>query len=209
MEATAEQDLICLEEWLDGSASPEQVEALRRRIAAEPALADTLDRLKAERETRSRVWSWIEPSQAEGDRCSEAAMRLIREGRPQQRAAVGWMPFLRGAAMAAACATFFIAGWAVRSGGSGADLVIAKPRASSTTGMETPATWSPQQMAARPPVRDNLYHVAVTDEAGNVVAFQPFEQKEQAKRFADDLARWQANRQQAQQGRLLRVADEF
>jgi hypothetical protein len=120
------------------------------------------------------------------------------------------MPFVRGAAMAAACATFFIAGWAVRGGRyDGSDLRIAKSGLGATPTFERPANWTPPQTANRMPPRDNLYHVAVTDEAGNVVAFQPFDQKDQARRFADDLARWQANRQQAQQGRLLRVADEF
>jgi hypothetical protein len=56
---------------------------------------------------------------------------------------------------------------------------------------------------------NGTYRVALTDSGGNVLAVQTFSRPDEAQRFATDLAQWQATQQQARQGQLKLVSDQF
>jgi hypothetical protein len=96
----------------------------------------------------------------------------------------------RGPAVAAACLVFFLAGWFVRGQAVAGSPGVKSPLAVTEAGSDGA-------------------QVALTDEDGNIVAVQKFPGIDQARQFAEDLTRWRAKHQQAQKGRVVRVADEF
>src|SRR5678816_3922940 len=84
-----ERDYELLDAHLDDALSPIDVEHLRTRLAAEPELAATLERLRSERATRAQVWRSMEPTASEAIAVASAAIgrgrraELMRRGRRQ------------------------------------------------------------------------------------------------------------------------------
>lgn len=116
MDAVVEQDLDLLEEYLDGALTPDEVERLQFRLAAEPGLAAALAEAREQRETRAAVWNALEPSDAE-------VQRLVSRVAAAGRRRATWnrvQRYTRFATTAAACLLIgFFAGWLGRDRGPG------------------------------------------------------------------------------------------
>ena len=56
---------------------------------------------------------------------------------------------------------------------------------------------------------DNTAQVALTDENGNVIAVQRFEDPRKARQFADDVDKWQSRRRRAETREYLQSSGEF
>lgn len=106
----SEQELERLESYLDGECAPEDEQALRRRLDAEPALAWELEQLRADRSARGTFFASLE---ADEETSARVFHNVRREIRRRQTRIVHWKRFCYGTA-AAACvlAAFFAgAGW--------------------------------------------------------------------------------------------------
>jgi hypothetical protein len=116
--AVPEQLLEQLEEYLDGALAPDEVERLNVRLAADPELAELLDELRAERETRALVWRANEPTQASA---TALADRVITAAHRNTRREFNWGRLGRSAqfgSAAAACLLLgFFFGWLGRDRG--------------------------------------------------------------------------------------------
>lgn len=107
----SDNDLQVMEEWLDGELPEGQVEALRRRLSSEPDLAQAMQRIRDERQARSRLFTLLEPGDAEAETQIGQLRRAVR------REDV-WALRVRGlqkvASLAAAIVVVFMAGWISR-----------------------------------------------------------------------------------------------
>lgn len=68
MNVVSDQDLELLEQYLDGALSPEETLRVEARLSDESELADALNELDDERTARAKVWSSLEPTQAQADK---------------------------------------------------------------------------------------------------------------------------------------------
>jgi anti-sigma factor RsiW len=167
-------DLALLESYLDGELSSAELQSLQGRLHGDPELSGALSRLSADYTVRQAVWSSLEGNNAECDRMARKVKRAVRRASLWERSKNA----IRVGAAVAACLVCFVAGWVGR--GSAA---TASPR----NGTGTVATTE----------EPAVYEVALTDEQGNITAVQKFNRLEDAKAFAADVGKWQA--EQAQQ----------
>ena len=162
-----EADIKLLEVFLDGESSPPEMGEVRGRLAVEPALAEALRNLQAERSVRSALFTAIEPAPAEVERFIGDVRATIRH-REGRRVRFVWIR--RAGALAACVLIGFSLGYSLRWGDGEA---VSRPQSNAMTSSEAVA------------------RVAIRDETGAVVAMQEFESLEQAQRFSEDLQRWQ------------------
>ena len=186
MNSLTDRDLELLERYLDGDLAGAEAEDVRRHAATDPLWGGALEGLREERSARMLVWQALEGGRADGQRVAEQVITQARRQDMRRR----FFRAARGPAVAAACLVFFLAGWFVRG-----QAVAGAPGSKSPL----PVTEASSDGA----------QVALTDEDGNIVAVQRFPGMDQARQFAEDLTRWRAKHQQAQKGRVVRVADEF
>lgn len=187
-----EHDFELLDAHLDDALSPIDAEHLRLRLAAEPGLAAALEALRSERAARAAVWRSMEPTTSEASAVIASVVRGGRRADLMRRAS-------RHVAALAAAAACIALGWFGRG-------VVAGGRSTESAASSATAFHTASRSAAR---ANGTYRVALTDAAGNVLAVQTFSRPEEAQRFATDLAQWQATQQQARQGQLRLVSDEF
>jgi hypothetical protein len=113
-----EQLLEQLEAYLDGALAPDEVERLNVRLATDPELAEVLDELRGERETRALVWRANEPSPAQANAFAD---RVITTARRNSRREFNWGRLGRfaqfGSAAAACLLLGFFCGWLGRDRG--------------------------------------------------------------------------------------------
>lgn len=107
----SDNDLQVLEEWLDGELPEGQTESLRRRLSLEPELSQAMNRLRDERQLRSRLFTLLEPGENE---IEVQIGHLRREVRREEL----WASRVRGlkklTSLAAAIVLVFMAGWISR-----------------------------------------------------------------------------------------------
>lgn len=107
----SDSDLQVLEEWLDGELPEAQTESLRRRLSMEPELALAADRLRGDRQLRSRLFTLLEPTERDMD-------PLVADLRREVRREELWASRVRGlkkiTALAASIVLVFMAGWVSR-----------------------------------------------------------------------------------------------
>jgi len=190
-------DLGLIDAYLDDALSPEEVERFDGRLAREPELATALHAARAQRAVRGAIWQSERPTEAAADRL---ARRIVGEVRRRQRARI-WGRWTRVAGVAAACLAFgFVAGW------MGRGRVDVPPNAAivPVSHMQSVAPTSNVSVDA-----SGIYRVALTDDAGNVVAVQKFTKYEDARQFANDLAVYQARKREAENGRSMFTSGEF
>ena len=178
IEADPEDDLELLEAHLDGALTPRDLETLAGRLAAEPALAAALSRLRAERDVRRAVWASYEPSDEAAEAVAAAAVASAASRDRLRRAAT---VARRTTAAAAVIALAFAGGWMAR-GRTGRDASPPVRRAAADD----------RPFASSGAGDNRSFPVALTDEHGNVVAVQRFDDPQKAREFAEDVDRWQS-----------------
>ncbi|QOV88836.1 anti-sigma factor [Humisphaera borealis] len=180
-------DLALLESYLDGELSSAQLQSLQQRLAADADLSSALARLSEDFTVRQAVWTSLEGSVAESRTVSRQVVRSIRRAGFWERS----RNYVRAGIAVAACLVCFSAGWI----GRGSTATAAMTPGQSPDGAKAIAEGG----SAAP----FLYQVALTDEAGNITAIQKFDTLEDAKAFAAELSKWEAEQAQAKYGQTV------
>ena len=217
-------DFELLESYLDRELTPAEVLRLESRLVVEPELSAALGRMSAEHAVRRVVWESMEPDDAAARSLSAAVAKSAR--RSDLRRLV--MSFARVAGAVAACVVLFLAGFGVGRGQAAPQDTVDErdilPRVGGTTrptgqaeeltffhgmkdGQVRPTTTPVTTWVAGEARR--VYHVPLTDEAGNVTAVQKFENLEEAQDFAAEVERWQARQEQIHNGKVVVKSSKF
>jgi hypothetical protein len=176
-------DLETLEAHLDGALTPPEAEVLGRRLAADPALAEALERLRSQRDLRRAAWASYEPDESAAKSAAASVLAAaVREERWRRAVSNA----RRATAAAAVVLLAFAAGWAARG--------------SLSPGARPPATLHAVDGADPHPFAtsgggsgNESFPVALTDEHGNIIAVQHFDDPARAREFAEDVGRWQSH----------------
>lgn len=191
MSDVPEYDLQLLEAYLDDALAASQVEVVDARLAREPRLGEALHSLRAQRAVRAAVWQSIH-----GDDCAAEVMPdRVRRGIARHELMTRVLRGLRVGGGVAACVALVWGGWMMRGASVPSVVRVAGP--------------VPARRAVVPFDAAGIYRVALTDEAGKVIAVQPFTKIEEARQFADDLERYEARRREVRQGSAVLVSDHF
>jgi anti-sigma factor RsiW len=174
MTTITETDIELLETYLDGEVTGADADALQHRLQAEQELSAALDDLRAQRMIRQSVWQSLEPDQKSADQLAwriSGAMQTQQQT-PPRRTWNTWQ-FARFGSAAAACIVLgFFVGWVGRGHHANVSTVV-------SPASHIDATDSVAQVQMVP----------VTNEYGQVVAWQPFKDPNDAKAFVEDLHR--------------------
>jgi hypothetical protein len=194
-----ENDLEMLEEYLDGAMEKSQEAKLRDRLAGDSELAETLAELQAQRDLRRAAFAAMEPSEV-------STQQLIWQVRgamlDQQRANVvqpspqssQWRNPWRIANISSAAAACMVFGFFMgRLGHNGNSSVI-------------PANATPMTNVAEN--TGPKISVPITNEYGQVVAWQTFNNADQAKNFTEDFHRTHSQSQPAANLGQTRLVDQ-
>ena len=179
MNAISDFDRELLEAYLDDALSATQVQHVLQRTCEEPELAAAMHELRAQRTLRIAAWRSLEPADAQA---AEVARQVNSVVQRVERAKV-WRRWAQVGSATAAGLAVFLAGWIIRGTGG---------PAAPTTGRSPSAINMPTVASA------TISQVALTDQAGHVLAVQKFERAEEARQFADDLMRFDARRRTPQ-----------
>jgi hypothetical protein len=180
-----DEELEILENHVDGALSAHDAARVSRRAALDPEWAAALERLRAERAMRQAVWQSLEPNAAAAQAAGRDALAAaVRAERSRRFARIA----RRASGVAAGLLIAFTGGW------------VARGRLASPAG---PAS----------PLAPTGFQVALTDSGGKIIAVQHFSDPGQARRFAEDVGRWQSSRRQEAKddssGDFSQVSDEF
>jgi anti-sigma factor RsiW len=189
----ANDDLARLEAHLDGALPADEAEALCRRLDDEPALAEALQRLRAEREVRRAVWASYEPGDDDAD--ATASDVLAAAAREQRWRSISRV-FRRVGAVAAAVVVAFSCGWVARG------RVPSRP----APHQRHAVVEEEQRFVSAGSGDATSFPVALTDENGEIIAVQQFDNAADARRFADDVRRWQSR---PRRDRAVPMSGEF
>jgi anti-sigma factor RsiW len=195
-------DAALLEAHLDGALSPPQTESLGRRLATEPALAAVLERLRAERAARQAVWSSYEPEPARAAAAAASALTVAERAERLRRTA---SHARRVTAAAAVVLLAFASGWVARG------VRSVQPDAPESPDVQSGGSHPFASSGASAGDGSASFPVALTDEHGNIIAVQHFDNARKAREFADDVDRWQSRprRTAPPATPLTPVSDEF
>lgn len=175
----SDNDLELLETYLDQALDAGEVNSLRGRLTVEPELAAELDELRAQRSMRQAVWQAIEPDQMAADRLAWRMQGAILAEKKNRWHGWGQWQIARTGMAAAACIMLgFFVGVAGRRGQA---ITPAPELGQSPVAVNTSKS---TETAA-----DAGLLVPVTNEYGQVVAWQPFGNSSDAKAFTEDLHR--------------------
>ena len=172
--ALTQDDIELLEMHLDGELSPSDVTLLTHRLATSSDLAAALHELRAQRDLRAAVWRSFEPNELGAQQLAWRVRGAMADRRQHpfestSRSLTRW-----GSALAACIALAFFGGWWGRSG-----------KLNTSTGHPTTPYLVNQPVAsANAPV-----FAPVTNEYGQIVSWQPFQNRDDANRFIEDLNR--------------------
>jgi anti-sigma factor RsiW len=187
---TIDADLELLEQYLDGAVEGSELLQLRDRLSQDAELSDAFKELQAQRTIRQAVWKSMEPD-------NNAAQQLVWRVRgavlnqPKHRSSFmpsQWRLASFGSAAAACMVLGFFFG---RMGHGGAISGPATVTEHGTPVAEVkPISGSSIAQSGFVPVGTlPKISVPVTNEYGQVVAWQTFDNPEQAKNFTEDLHR--------------------
>ena len=201
--SVSEIDLELLETYLDDELSAEDGDALRRRLASEPALAQAMDQLRQDRELRQLAFGSMEPAERQTSTATDTIVRSLRQAATRELAWSSRLRILRQVSAAAACIVVgLLIGWFARSGNEGTPLgggnengTVVFPGTNSGATARTVSTGG--------------FNVQITDDAGRVLAVQHFDTLNEAREFSNDLSRWQARQRQMRSGDIRLIGDDF
>ncbi len=181
MYPVADHDLELLEAYLDDALSDQELSALRDRLAVEPSLMAALRMLRDERSSRQVFFQSIDPTPAEVD-------ELVFDIRHAAERKRWWQDHRRLTRWASAVAACLVMGVA------GAFVYHSWDKTPLRKNGETPlANVNPTNTVSAP----TRYAVEVTDDAGNVMAVQHFDNESEANDFRRDLRLMQQRHRQA------------
>jgi anti-sigma factor RsiW len=195
-----ENDIELLEEYLDGTLDAAAQTMLRTRLAADQQLADALAQLQSQRAIRQAAFKAMEPDDATVQRL----MWRVRGATLDQQRTAALQPrrhfsFLgnqwRIASMGSAAAACMFLGFtfgrlghsntaAPNGSGVGTSVVSTDTRGPTIAQVKNPDDQSSQFTAVGTAPRIS---VPITNEYGQVVAWQTFDNPEQAKNFTEEL----------------------
>jgi hypothetical protein len=177
---TSETDLELLESYLDEALASSEVEVLHARLVVEPELAGALDELRAQRAMRQAVWRAIEPDAMTADRLTWRVQGAMAAQTKNVARGWGQWQMTRVGSVAAACLVLgFFIGWSGHSG----KTIAPTP----DFGNQSPVAMNSSNSGV--PSSNAGLLVPVTNESGQVVAWQPFGNSNDAKAFTEDLHR--------------------
>ncbi|HVT87524.1 MAG TPA: hypothetical protein VHD56_01620 [Tepidisphaeraceae bacterium] len=212
--AITESNIEALEMWLDGELPESQVEELRRQLSTDPELAQMLDRVRAQRESRSHLFQLLEPTEAEVE-------GLIADIRSGVRSEEIWARRVRSlkqlTKIAASIVIVFMAGWLSRDrvhvGSAPANEMIAAVPVVSPAGkgnvqmasMSQPITNNDGQIRfIQPPLEfrrvpltqlasdaRQVYTVNLIDPSGRVIGTQQIDLQGNPQGLVEQLGRFQ------------------
>jgi hypothetical protein len=194
--AMLEHDLEQLEQYLDGELDAVAISQLQTRLTGDSELASALSELKGQRAVRSALWQTIDPDPASAERL---AWRIKGAMLSQERAAATKSKFTwnswRVASVSSAAAACVILGFMFgRVGHNPASTPV--PTGIPTGGGSSIAQYptNNQSPIATQLVTSNKPKISVpiTNEYGQVVAWQTFDNPEDAKNFTEDLHKTRA-----------------
>ncbi len=200
-----DDDLICLENYLDGELSPVEADDLRQRLAENDLLSARLHEMREQRAVRVGLWQALEPAESIGDRL---AVKVRRDAhRLMVRSRVLGLTRWAGS-VAAVLVIGFGSGWLTHQR-------LAPPAVIPSAGTDTVAV---ANNLANPPIEfigavpgapAQPYQVVLSDEAGKVIGVQQFDSRDKAQRFREDWDRWHSQQKQVQDGRINFVSHEY
>jgi hypothetical protein len=188
-----EHDIEGLEELLDGEMPDADANALRARVAAEPALSAAFERLRAERDIRRQMWRAFEPDESQIFTFVSVIRTAVRKGELRLKRARA----LRYVSGLAACLLLgFLFGKFVPFGNvtprdRGTGIIFDN----SSAGGGAMEVLNNGNRAARQAVPGG-FKVLLTDSYGNVLGEQRFNSFDEAREFTQDLGRMQRRNQQ-------------
>ncbi len=192
--AMLEQDLEQLEQFLDGTLEPVAVLQLQARLNSDSELASALTELKSQRAVRSAVWQLIDPDSASAERLVwriKGAM-LNQERAVAVKSKFTWNSWRITSVSSAAAACVILGFMFGRVGHNNPTTFIPSALTSGETNGSALVQYSHPVQSPIPAqvVSNNLkakISVPITDEYGQVVAWQTFDSPEEAKNFTEDL----------------------
>ncbi len=191
-----DRDIELLEAYLDDALSPALVERLDARLTAESELSAALVELRQERALRVAIFESQVPTTEQSDQFAQTVLRTIRQNDRRQR-------WIRGSRRAGAVAACLLVGFGMGWIGHGMNSpTIVTPPTHGHADVHLAAH-------APKPAEPGQFQVAVMDDEGHVIAVQHFSKVEDARRFADDLGKYEIRRQQVQEGQAMLVSDQF
>lgn len=194
-----EQDLMLLEEYLDGELSAADARAVEERAVHEPQIAAELNRLRADRQTRAICWRTME-----GDAATVATVAGRVSASIQRRES--FFHLMRGMRIGAAAAACIAVGLTVGFFAHTSSSPQQAARTSQASNQDH-IVWTGRLASA--PQSPAGYNVELRDETGAVVATQHFKTLEQAMQFQQDVAQWQQQEQQMHNGNVNLAAAQF
>jgi anti-sigma factor RsiW len=226
-----ETDLQLLEEHLDGELSPADTAQLRQRLIDDPALSAVLKQLQSQRSLRQAAYRSMEPSEITAQQL-QWRVRGAMLGQRQQTAQItaenatgqtsqktsqsisarssrwGQWQIARFGSAAAACLVLgFFAGRVGRGNGGAATPSVPAPASPVGIVATGNQNLTPEDNSSRfvPVSTAPRISVPITNEYGQVVAWQTFDNPEQAKSFTEDLVHTHA--QQSSSGSQTKLVD--
>jgi len=189
-----EQDLEQLEQYLDGALDSAAISQLHTRLTADSALASALAELKTQRAVRLAVWQTIDPDSASADRLVwriKGAM-LNQERTVAVKPSKTWNSWRISSVGSAAAACVILGFMFGRAGHNPAPTPVTTgtPVVGDSTGsqlVQYPASVQSPNSAQLVANNKPKLSVPITDEYGRVVAWQTFDNPEDAKNFTEDL----------------------
>ena len=183
---SSEHDLEQLEALLDGELTVDEEYGLRERVAAEPALAEALESLRAQRDLRLLVWRAAEPNEA-------GVTALLSNVRGAVRRDQVWSRRRRALRYVSGLAACVLVGFMIgrflpygnTSENQGNGIVFEPVRGPIAEVSDV----RPVQPQAQP--RTSGFRVLLTDNYGRVIAEQRFDTFNEARDFTEDLRRAQ------------------
>jgi hypothetical protein len=190
-----ENDLELLEEYLDGALEKSQEAKLRDRLAADKQLSSTLAALQSQRALRQAAFATMEPTEVSAQ---QLVWRVRGAMLNQQRAAVvqpnrQWNQW-RIASIGSTAAACMVLGFFFGRLGHTGNTVMPP---SNTTPMTMIADRATPKIS-----------VPITNEYGQVVAWQTFDNADQAKSFTEDFHRTHGQTQQPAGVGQTRLVDQ-
>ena len=171
----SDSDLAAMDAVVDGHATAEEAERVRS-LTADSAAAAVFEQLRSDRSARVSAFASMEPDAAALERFHWRLGGAMADARSTERLRQrgGWGLSRVGSVAAACVAVGFFGGWI----GRGRPAVAP---------VQDPGSTTPVVDNTQPSSNDIM--VPVSNEYGQVVAFQKFHNSTDAQRFTEDLNR--------------------